>query len=65
MLTFTSITVFYGTNIGPQNILYIHIEFGEYFVEYFQSHITLLWADIKHPRTNFQGQPSRENFEPK
>ena len=40
---FRSITMLCGTNNILQNIPHIQIEYGEYFVEYCQSHITLLW----------------------
>jgi hypothetical protein len=42
-MLFRSITLLCGIDKIPQKIPHIQIEYGEYFVEYCQSHITLLW----------------------
>ena len=43
---FRFITMFCGTDNISRNILHIQSESAEYFVEYCQSHVTLLWIWI-------------------
>ena len=46
MTLFKSITMFCGANIIPRDILHVQPEYEEYFVEYCQIHVTLLWIWI-------------------
>ena len=48
MTSLVSITVFCGSDNPQQNILHIQFECGEYFVKYYQPHITQSVMDLNN-----------------